>query len=99
VHRLSGSDTLDEPVMTTIVSARLRDAQMTVFTSVQARDAFSIYNKLVQVLWPRRSGQGREVLRYIDHTARFEPVLIMSAVQGLGPMGTAHTLPNISAHA
>jgi hypothetical protein len=31
----------------------------------QARDAFSIYNKLVQVLYPIRSGQNREVLKYV----------------------------------
>jgi hypothetical protein len=33
--------------------------------SNQARDAFSIYNKLVQVLYPIRSGQNREVLKYV----------------------------------
>jgi len=46
--RYSGSDTLDEPVTTTI-----------------ARDLMSIYSKLVQVLYPRRS-QGREVLKDWD---------------------------------
>ncbi|KAI5122901.1 hypothetical protein M0805_007579 [Coniferiporia weirii] len=47
--RYSGVDTLDEPVMTTIV-----------------RDLHSIYIKLVQVLYPSRSGAGREVLRDWD---------------------------------
>jgi hypothetical protein len=46
--RYSGSDTLDEPVTTTI-----------------ARDLISIYSKLVQVLYPRRS-KGREVLKDWD---------------------------------
>lgn len=33
-------------------------------TTTIARDLFSIYNKLVQVLYPRKS-EGREVLRYV----------------------------------
>jgi len=31
-----------------------------------ARDLFSIYSKLVQVLWPRRQSQGKQVLRDWD---------------------------------
>lgn len=34
----------------------------------QARDLLSIYSKLVQVLYPRRTGSGREVLRYYSRT-------------------------------
>ncbi|KAF8583719.1 Yip1-domain-containing protein [Ramaria rubella] len=35
-------------------------------TTTMARDLFSIYTKLVQVLYPRRTGSGREVLRDWD---------------------------------
>jgi len=35
-------------------------------TTTMARDLLSIYSKLVQVLYPRRSGSGREVLRDWD---------------------------------
>lgn len=37
-------------------------------TRTQGRDLLSIYNKLVQVLYPIRKGAGREVLRSV--TAR-----------------------------
>lgn len=37
-------------------------------TRTQGRDLLSIYNKLVQVLYPIRKGAGREVLRFV--TAR-----------------------------
>jgi hypothetical protein len=33
--------------------------------ATQARDLLSIYTKLVQVLYPRRGGAGREVLKYV----------------------------------
>ncbi|EJU04801.1 Yip1-domain-containing protein [Dacryopinax primogenitus] len=35
-------------------------------TTTLARDLLSIYSKVVQVLWPRRKGQAREVLRDWD---------------------------------
>lgn len=34
-------------------------------TRAQGRDLLSIYNKLVQVLYPIRKGTSREVLRYV----------------------------------
>jgi len=34
-------------------------------TTTMGRDLLSIYSKLVQVLYPRRTGESRQVLRYI----------------------------------
>lgn len=65
IVRLSTADTLDEPVTKTIV--RLVYTVIWGFIDFEliqqkARDLFSIYSKLVQVLYPRRTS-GREVLR------------------------------------
>lgn len=57
-------DTLDEPVTTTLVRAA-RAKAMIGADLPQGRDLLSIYNKLVQVLYPRRSGSGREVLKCV----------------------------------
>ena len=38
---------------------------LTAMHSVQSRDLLSIYSKLIQVLYPRRTGVGREVLRLV----------------------------------
>jgi hypothetical protein len=53
----------------------LRFALMMFF---QARDLLSIYSKLVQVLYPRRKGSGREVLRYC-----LGPHMVISSVTKL----------------
>ncbi|KAE9394401.1 Yip1-domain-containing protein [Gymnopus androsaceus JB14] len=57
--RLSGIDTLDEPVSQTI-----------------ARDLHSVYAKLIQVLYPRKSS-GREVLRDWDLWGPFMLCLLL----------------------
>ncbi|KAG5342258.1 hypothetical protein C0989_004102 [Termitomyces sp. Mn162] len=61
--RYSGVDTLDEPVTTTIVCLFRKSTGNCTDTYMQARDLFSIYAKLVQVLYPRKTS-GREVLRF-----------------------------------
>jgi protein YIPF6 len=65
-YRYTGVDTLDEPVMTTIVSlsSSFRRVDPIDTRMNQGRDLLSIYSKLVQVLYPRRT-QGREVLKSI----------------------------------
>lgn len=64
MYRYTGVDTLDEPVSKTIVSWLYVWGSLDVDKKdLQARDLLSIYTKLVQVLYPRRSGAGREVLR------------------------------------
>jgi len=66
-YRYTGVDTLDEPITTTMVFLPpffSRDVALTRRRCfVQARDLLSIYTKLVQVLYPRRKGDARQVLR------------------------------------
>ncbi len=62
-----GVDTLDEPITATIVrlsKASFPSSVLADLARAQGRDLLSIYNKLVQVLYPIRKGTGREVLRY-----------------------------------
>ncbi|KAH8092646.1 Yip1-domain-containing protein [Cristinia sonorae] len=68
--RFTGGDTLDEPISTTIVRASLAWLSNTHTKQLnhprKARDLLSIYTKLIQVLYPPRSGSSREVLRDWD---------------------------------
>ena len=95
-YRYTGQDTLDEPVGTTIVREPLSEQRPSLIR-VQARDALSIYNKLVHVLYPRKS-TGREVLKCVTmHIAAHlytEPL-----IQRLGPVGSTHPLPRAWHHA
>lgn len=68
IFRYSGVDTLDEPVLTTIVSSCGCFCFRLFTMLLQARDLLSIYSKLVQVLYPRRA-TGREVLRCFNSSS------------------------------
>jgi len=59
-------------------------------TTTIARDLFSIYTKLIQVLYPRRTGAGREVLKDWD---LWGPLILCLA---LGIMLSVHAPPSQS---
>ena len=85
-YRYTGQDTLDEPVGTTIVREPLSEQRPSLIR-VQARDALSIYNKLVHVLYPRKS-TGREVLKRVTmHIAAH--LYPNPLIQRLGSLGSA----------
>ena len=63
----TGTDTLDEPIATTIVSYSTSAPTRVAHAICQGRDLLSIYTKLIQVLYPPRDSGNRDLLRCGAH--------------------------------